>query len=429
LRGILKSAGKTAKRPRGSMLADDCNGVPASPILTCLANVEPREVAWLWRGRVPLGRITLLVGLPGEGKSFLTTDMAARVSTGTPWPDGSACPVGSVILISAEDDPGDTIRPRLDAHRANVDKIHLLAAVSLAGRGGQRERLVTLHDLDAIEGALRQLPDCKLIVVDPVGSFIGGRIDAHRDNEVRSVLAPVARLAEKYGPAVLVVAHRGKSRARIADDLALGSRAFTGIARAVWHLMHHPDDKKLRLLLPGKNNLAPEGGGRAFTILGQPPRISWEPGPVEMTADDALAAEGGNDRGKPGPEAVARNSAAEWLRGLLEAGPLDVAVIRDEAEAADHAWRTVQRASGELGINSYRQEFSGPRFWALPTDPACQIPDQERENLASWHDSKKPGQNGLLEPGTKGTCQDVPTWHDSEATGPAEHDPGQWGEL
>ena len=98
-----------------------------SPILTCLADVEPREVKWLWSGRIPLGRITLLVGRPGEGKSFLTTDIAARVTTGSPWPDGRGnAPKGSVIIISAEDDPADTIRPRLDAHHADARRVHLL---------------------------------------------------------------------------------------------------------------------------------------------------------------------------------------------------------------------------------------------------------------------------------------------------------------
>lgn len=240
------------------------------PVLTCLADVEPRPVSWLWAGRIPLGRITLLVGRPGEGKSFLTTDAAARVTTGTPWPDGSECPKGSVILISAEDDPHDTIRPRLDAHYADARKVHLLSAVRRVDADGQYERMITLADLDAIEAALVRLPDCKLIVVDPIGSFLGGRTDAHRDNEVRGVLAPIAALAEKYGPAVLVVAHRRKSPGSIADDLALGSRAFTGIARAVWHLTRDHENKARRLLLPGKNNLAREGDGLAFSIIGDP---------------------------------------------------------------------------------------------------------------------------------------------------------------
>ena len=86
--------------------------------------------------RIPLGRITLLVGRPGEGKSFFTLDVAARVSTGTPWPDGGECPAGSVILISAEDDPADTIRPRLEAQSADIGRVHLLSAVRMVDANG-----------------------------------------------------------------------------------------------------------------------------------------------------------------------------------------------------------------------------------------------------------------------------------------------------
>ncbi len=385
----------------------------SGPVLTCLADVEPRPISWLWPERVPMGRISLLVGRPGEGKSFLTTDMAARVTTGTPWPDGSECPKGSVILISAEDDPGDTIRPRLDAHYADLHRVHLLSAVVRVDSEGRYERMVTLADLDAIEAALERLPDCRLIIVDPVGSFLGGRTDAHRDNEVRAVLAPIAKLAEKHGPAVLVVAHRRKSPGSIADDLALGSRAFTGIARAVWHLTRDKEDRSRRLLLPGKNNLAEEGEGLAFSIIGQPPHISWERDLVTMSANEALAAENSN-RGerKAGPGATARNQAAEWLRELLASGPMETAKVKEEAKAAGYAWRTLHRAKDELGVKPYRREFSGPWYWQLPSDSTCQVVS-EHERLASWHDSEKLAKNAALEPGTIGTCQDDSTWHDS----------------
>ena len=391
--------------------------VEPGPILTCLADVEPREIKWLWPGRVPMGRITLLVGRPGEGKSFLTCDMASRISTGTPWPDKSDCPAGSVIFISAEDDPGDTIRPRLDAHYADVRKVHLLSAVRRTGEDGKPyEVLFTLADVAALETALKTLPDCRLIVVDPIGSFLGGDTDAHRDNEVRGVLAPVAKLAEKYGPAVLVVAHRRKSAGSIADDLALGSRAFTGIARAVWHLSRDTDNKNRRLLLPGKNNLAREGDGLAFAIIDEPPRISWERDPVALSADDALAQENGfgGEDAKPGPQPEARSHAAEWLRELLKAGPMEVAKIKDEAKAAGYAWRTLHRAKDELGIRPYREQFGGNWTWKLPDAPAptCQ-PTEDKWNLASWHDSKNPGKTGDSEPGTRLSCQDDLSWHDS----------------
>jgi putative DNA primase/helicase len=348
------------------------------PILICLADVEPRAVEWLWQERIPLGRITLLVGRPGEGKSFLTIDAAARVTTGTPWPDGSTCPQGSVILISAEDDPADTIRPRLDAHYADVSKVHLLSAVRKVDNEGHYERLISLADVEAIEAALIMLPDCKLIVVDPVGSFLGGGTDAHRDNEVRGVLAPIAALAEKYGPAVLVVAHRRKSSANIADDLALGSRAFTGVARAVWHLSRHPEKKALRLFLPGKNNLAREGGGLAFSIIGEPPRISWEREPVALSADDALAAEAEKRDPNPGPEAAALEAAEMWLQSALAGGPrLSIELLDEWKNGQGGSDRTLKRANKELGVEAYRVKIPGPWWWRLPSKDAEPAKDVE----------------------------------------------------
>lgn len=336
----------------------------SGPVLTCLADVEARDVNWLWPGKIPLGRITLLVGRPGEGKSFLTIDAAARVSTGSPWPDGGACPRGSVLLISAEDDPADTIRPRLDAHGADVRRIHLLSAVREADKERQYERMVTLRDLPEIEAALTQHPECKLVIVDPIGSFIGGGTDAHRDNEVRSVLTPIAKLAEKHGAAVLMVAHRRKSAGSFADDLALGSRAFTGIARTVWHLTRDCEDKARRLLLPGKNNLAKEGDGLAFKIGGEPARIMWESGPVQMTADDAVAAEAQANR--PGPDAEALDGARAWLTAALTDGPRLARELFDEWKHGEGgSERTLKRAKQALAIDAYRPEIPGPWWWRL----------------------------------------------------------------
>ncbi len=176
-----------------------------------------------------------------------------------------------------------------------------------------------------------------------------------------------------------MVAHRRKSSGSFADDLALGSRAFTGIARAVWHLTRDSENKNCRLLLPGKNNLAPEGGGLAFTIGGQPPAIWWERDPVAMSADDALAVENGSRKNKPGPEPTARAQAVEWLQDLLASCEMKVATIKDEAKEAGYGWRTVQRAKDDLGIKPYRDQFGGVWMWKLPLeppreDPTCQAP-------------------------------------------------------
>lgn len=350
------------KSAAGTAAGSVAEGEGPGPVLRCLADVEPREVRWLWPGRVPLGRISLLVGRPGEGKSFLTTDMAARVSAGRTWPDGGACPGGTVILVSAEDDPHDTIRPRLDAHGADVRRVHLLATVRRRGEGGRLvEAMFTLEDLPALEAAIQRHPDCRLIVIDPIGSFIGGGTDSHRDNEVRAVLAPVAQLAERYGPAVLIVAHRRKSTGTVADDLAIGSRAFTGIARSVWHLTCDGHDKNRRLLLAGKNNLAPEGTGLAFDIGGIPPAIRWEASPVNMCADDALAAESA-DAG----DGDALAEATDFLRAELAGGRRAGAEVKAAAKAAGISNRTLDRARARLGVVAAPDGYRGPWMWALP---------------------------------------------------------------
>lgn len=373
LRCQLETLVAVAEREEQRQLAEHQPG----PVLTCLADIEPQNVRWLWPGRIPLGRLTLLVGRPGEGKSFVTTDMAARVSTGTAWPDGSECPQGSVVLISAEDDPADTIRPRLDAQEADVRRVHLLSTVRrLDPEGKTYEVMFTLSDLAALETALERLSDVRLVVLDPIGSFLGGGVDAHRDNEVRGVLGPVTKLAEKLGFAFVVVAHRRKSLGSVADDLALGSRAFTGLARAVWHLSRDRDNKARRLLLPGKNNLAPEGQGLAFTIWGEPGALLWEPDPVAMTADDGLAAEERAER--PGPQADDLRDATTFLQDVLAGGPRLTKDVEDEGhQAHGFARRTLQRARKNLGIESFREEVPGPWWLRLPSNTAKAAKEEE----------------------------------------------------
>ena len=343
-----------------------------APHLLRLSDVEPTTVRWLWPGRIPRGRMTLLVGRPGGGKSFAITDLAARVSMGRDWPDGTPCPAGDVLLCSAEDDPADTIAPRLIAHAADRSRIHLMTGVRYQrDDGSEVEKVFTLADIDPLRQALEHLGECRMIVVDPVGSYMGGEADTHRDNEVRGVLAPLCKLAEQYDAALLVIAHTRKSAAAHADDMALGSRAFTGLARSVLHLMADPDDdtERRRLLLSGKNNLAERPAGLAFDIGpgeavdedGQPrPCIRWHDGTVDITADDAVNRDssGGDDK------ASARDRAADWLRQALAAGERESKHLIEEAkEVAGIAEKTLRRAKDDIGADAYRKKVPGPWLW------------------------------------------------------------------
>ena len=335
------------------------------PRLTIMSDIEAKPVTWLWQDRIAAGRLSLLVGMPGIGKSYLTADMAARVSTGQSWPDGSPCPVGSVLFLTAEDDPADTIRPRLDAHGADVERVYLLSG---AYRDGQRDDVVdlmiNLNDVAVIELALKQIPDCRLIIIDPIGSFLGSRTDSHRDNEVRAVLAPICKLAEKYGPAVLAIAHRRKSAATHADDVVIGSRGFTGLARSVWHLTQDPEDDTRKLLLPGKNNLAPPTSGLAYSITsepGLPGIIAWEADAVEMTASEAMARERDTD-GKQS----ATDEAEAYLKDQLGFGPIKTSDLKQQAKKDGFSPRTIERAAKNIGVVKGRNGFNGPWTWRLP---------------------------------------------------------------
>ena len=357
---ILAAADSEDERDDGELLT------ASTPVLMTMANVAARSIDWLWPQRIAAGRLSLLVGRPGCGKSFLTCDMASRISTGTPWPDGSPCPRGSVILISAEDDPADTVRPRLDAHRADVSRVYMLRAVKRTDdTGRETEVMFSLADIDALESALQRCDDCRLVVVDPIGSFLGGKTDAHRDNEVRAVLAPVAALAEKYGVAVLVVCHTRKGTSTSADDTAMGSRAFTGIARSVWHLSRDSEDKNRRLLLPGKSNIAPEQGGLAFSIGGEPASVRWEKDPVAMTADDALAVANG-----AGGETSSLDEATSWLGETLDAGTMPAKELKELAKSDGISLRTLERAKAKLGVVACREGFGGAWDWKLPAGKA-----------------------------------------------------------
>jgi hypothetical protein len=346
--------------PPGEVLPRD-----REPHAVNLSSVQAVEVAWLWPDRIPLGRITVLAGRPGCGKSIVSLDLAARVTRGLKWPDGTPCPQGSVLLLAAEDDLADTVRPRLDAAGADVGRVDALPGILTRDKDGRvSTSSITLADLDVIDAALEKLPDCRLVIVDPIGSYLGGRTDAHRDNEVRAVLSPLAELAARRAVAVVAVCHTRKGGAAThADDAVLGSVGFVGLARAVLHVVTDPDDstKRRKLLLPGKNNLAPPVAGFAFHVEGRPPRVVWD-GMTGENADDVLSI-----ACRPGPDAAALKRAVEWLRETLASGSRLAKELQDEAFNGEGLSKaTLDRAKKAANVEAYRPENPGPWYWRLP---------------------------------------------------------------
>lgn len=345
--------------------ADDRGGVRtfgAKPVVLNMADVKAEAITWLWPGRIALGMLTLVAGDPGLGKSFFSLDMAARVSLGSDWPDNvlTNAPRGGVVILNAEDDVAKVVRPRLDAAGADVSRINFVQAVH--DEGAEYDRQLDLsRDLPALEAAIVQTPDCKLAIIDPLSSYVG-LIDAHRSNEVRAVVDPLAKLAAKYGVALLCITHLNKGGGGgPAIYRATGSLSFIAAARAGFYVCRDKDRPDRRLLLPAKNNLANDTLGMAYAIVNG--ALAWEADPVPMTADDAMA-----QAPTFGDERSERREAVDWLRDVLAGGSVAVKDLQRLSNDAGLSWPAVKRAKDELGVVSQRHGFGkgSTCTWTLP---------------------------------------------------------------
>jgi hypothetical protein len=377
-----------------------------------LADVQPEPIQWLWENRIAVGKLTVLAGDPGLGKSFLTLDIASRVSTGSGWPDipNNRFLPGGVVLLSAEDDVADTIRPRLDAAGANASRVIALQSVKNIdpGTGAEMDTTFSLAiDLPALEDAIGQVEDCRLVVIDPITAYTG-TTDSHKNAEVRGLLAPLSELAAKLHVAIVAVTHLNKSAAGPAIYRTMGSLAFTAAARAVWGVVKDPQDPQRRLMLPVKNNIAQDATGLAYSIqasgLNTTPYLTWEAKPVDMSADEAMAPADRRDSNK----VTERDEAKAWLREALADGPVAAGLIRKMSNEAGHAWGTVRRAKDDLRVKAQKAGFGddGIWCWVLPgqtcaVDPPSThvrtLEDGERLNVAgnetdeSWPDLHRDG--------------------------------------
>jgi AAA domain len=328
--------------------------IHARPVLVRLQDVRPEPVTWLWPGRLAAGKIALLVGDPGLGKSWITLDLAARLSAGRAMPDdGPAVPPGDVILLSAEDGLADTIRPRLDALGADVARIHHLAVL----RAGDAERAVQLNDIAALDFAIRET-GARLIIIDPIAAYLGST-DAHRDAEVRGLMAPLAALAERTDAAILGVMHLAKNAQRPAIYRAVGSIAFAAAARTVLAVAADPERDDRRIMAAVKSNLAASPAALAYTLSDG--RLVWAAEPVSQVDVDALL------RG-PVLDRQERRAADDWLLERLADGPVPVGEIRAAARGAGLAWRTLERAKTRLGVQAELLGYgsAGRWQWHLP---------------------------------------------------------------
>jgi putative DNA primase/helicase len=329
--------------------------------------IEPLDIDWLWHNRIPRGMLTLLVGDPGVGKSFLTLYMSAKVSTGGQWPDSASSPqadTGTVIILSCEDSPEHVICPRLIALKADLSKIKTIQCVRHKDEKGNEftEQFNIMTDLYELQHALDENPDTKLVIIDPMSAYFGC-LDTHKDSNVRSVIAPLVEIARRYNIALVGVMHLNKGNSSKAIYRTMGSLAFPASARTVWLVSHSQDGPKnpRRLLLPAKHNILKDPTTLAFEI--KDGLVVFEDEPVAITADEILAP-------RSNIEAPERDRAVEWLKQLLAGGiSMSSNEIMKLAEEEGFKKDTLAKARKELCVKCYPDfDEDGNKlwFWKLP---------------------------------------------------------------
>jgi hypothetical protein len=339
------------------------------------SDVEPEKLVWVWEGRIAAGKLVLLGGPPGLGKSQLTAFMAATVSNGGHWPCGEGSTLlGDVIILSAEDGVQDTIIPRLMAAGADRERVHIVtAATKPDGTGRKTFSLKT--DVDLLEEMAKKIGNVRLIIVDPISAYMGGA-DGNGNVETREVLEPLADMANRLRIAVVAVTHLNKGGGgsnQSALNRFAGSIAFTAAARAAFAVIEDPEDDERRLLLLAKTNLGKKCKGLAFRLeqrlVGDgvmSSNVMFEGDHVNESVDEALFASE-NRGGKNGQSGCGKEDVIQFLKDILSNGPMDVLEVERQARAAAlleddklmSKSKVFRNARTELGITSKREGF-GP---------------------------------------------------------------------
>jgi hypothetical protein len=351
----------------------------AAAKLTCIDDVEEKDVEWLWPDRIPLGVLTSFCGDPKLGKSFTTLAITAAVSRGAALPGGipPAGP-GSVILLSAEDDPARTIKPRLRAAGAILSRIHILESIIVPESREDTpalERMPSLlaYDLEVIEAAASQIAGLKLIVIDPVSAYLAGT-DDNRNTELRSVLSPLKAMAERLNIAIILVSHLAKAGGVNGKYRMIGSIAYIAACRANFLFARDKDDPAGRrvLMLDNGCNLVASPPAVAFTIedRGEGPAVEWLAETIDKDADTYLAelAEAAAESARDPIKAEMARECEAWLKDLLASGPTLAKDVYRQASEAGYSIDQAKRAKIRIGASTRRDGFGpGSRcLWELP---------------------------------------------------------------
>lgn len=318
-----------------------------------MEQVEVEKIDWLLYPFIPFGKVTIVQGDPGEGKTTMVLQIIAKLTKGEAvLPSGSDEPAleaktvdlvpVNVIYQTAEDGLGDTIKPRLLSAGADCSRVMVI---------DDNDQALTMMDARLEEAIIKT--KARLVVLDPIQGFLGAAVDMHRANEIRPLMKRVAVLAEKYHCAIILIGHMNKNSNGKSSYRGLGSIDFQAAARSVLIVGRIKDEPEIRVVCHVKSSLAPEGKSIAFR-LDKDTGFEWI-GEYDISADDLLS---GDNRGQKIHE------AKEFLKEILVSGSVAQTKVAEEAESRGIKKKTLWNAKKELEIESVK--IGNQWFWMLP---------------------------------------------------------------
>jgi len=346
--------------------------------LQAASQLRSEPLTWLWPGRLALGKLAMLDGDPGLGKSYLALDLCARLSTGRPFPDGPVFgAAASSIVLNVEDSGPDILRPRLQALGADLERVFLLGHDEADGP-------LRLPDQTRLLDDALSRTQARLVVLDPIVSFLDAGVCDNSNQSVRRALLPLAQLAQQHQCVMLMIRHLNKKGGGRSLYRGTGSIGFLGACRSGWLVARDPEDTDRRVLAQVKNNLAPAQPSLAFTLqAGQlgGTELRWL-GASSLTADELLAGQRLPARVFP------RDTARDFLADFLQDGPKTSRAVWEAARRHRHSERTLYRARLELKIRVERVQLGATRldYWLLPGQklPTSVPPEAVPPDLEEW---------------------------------------------
>jgi hypothetical protein len=345
-------------------MAEETLDEEAMPVGTSMADIEPERVTWFWNRRIPKGKVTILDGNPGMGKSLILYDLAARATVGAQLPDGQPLERGAALIVSAEDGAADTIVPRFIAAGGDTSRARIL---------GSNEPFIIPDDLDKLERAIKQT-GATFVAIDPIMSFLSDSVNSNRDQDVRRALQPLVDIAARTDAAIVICRHLNKSSGGETIYRGQGSIGFIGIVRSGLVVGRHPETDGVFILAGQKHNLSKPPESLAYTITELSP--DDETARVKYLGVSEISAQQMNATPEDEGERDRLSEAKAFLRDMLRSGPEFTTRIKAEAREAEMGWRTVERAKAQLKVQVMKDPATGKWQWVLSKPQ--EVADEDR---------------------------------------------------